>query len=95
MRELFESVPMIMGIVAIFLAGHRGLVSTNQLTTRLCAIMIIASILLLSAQSSWAWSLFISGSCEACGAVLANLIWTVFNTTVMAVFGFIAHKVLK
>lgn len=51
------------------------------------ALAVLASLILVVAQSSW-WASTFAGEVE--GAYLANILWTVFNNVVMLTFIFVA-----
>lgn len=54
---------------------------------------VVASILMLTAQVSWSWSIFIQNN--LLGTEFANIVWTVFNTLTMLTFIYAAHWVEK
>lgn len=93
MRLLLEIVPILLAMVAMFMCGYRALVTNNKVVRNYCLMAVIAAILMLTAQVSWSWSMFIKNS--LLGTDFSNIIWTVFNALTMLTFIYAAHWVEK
>lgn len=82
-RIFFEAIPVVLAIAAIFSCGHK-VVTTRRANDRNVYLgMMICAALLITAQSSWTYSM-LKGLSE--GTDFANILWTAFNIATMAVF---------
>lgn len=88
-RYLFETLPLITAIAAIFFAGYRSLISNNLYVRTDSFFTVLLSILLIAAQVSWSWTYFIKK--DLIGTDNANLMWTAFNILVMLKFTYTAY----
>lgn len=82
-RLLFEALPVLLAIAAIFSCGHK-VVTTRRVNDRNVYLgMIVCAALLITAQSSWTYTM-LRGLSD--GTDFANLLWTLFNAGTMSVF---------
>lgn len=90
-RLLFEALPVLLAVVAIFTCGHRVItMPARRAHDRLVYVgMLLCAALLIVAQSSWTYTLLNGG---IMGTDAANVIWSLFNTTTMAVFVLAARR---
>jgi hypothetical protein len=89
MRYIFESLPIILAILAIF-SAFNCLIKTSDKNIKIAMyMMIFSSVTLIIAQSSWSMSVFIMGS--TVGTDIANYIWTIFNVSTMVTFAYIVY----
>ena len=80
-NAIIEIIPIVLAIVAIYLASGR-LTQLRRTQDRISNIIgIIASIILIVAQSSWYASAVVDGTLQ--GTWFANQLWTAFNSLVM------------
>ena len=84
MANLIELLPIILGIIAIII-NSLSVVNYRRKSDRIRSVLsILASILLIIAQTSWYVSNIIMGL--PYDISWADNIWTVFNTLVMIIF---------
>lgn len=82
-RLLFEALPVLLAVAAIFSCGHKAVTTRRVHDRNIYLGMIVCAAILITAQSSWTYTL-LKGLSE--GTDFANLLWTAFNTGTMAVF---------
>lgn len=83
-RIFFEAIPILMALIAILACGKRAILTSNRNVRLSSALAVFCAALMIAAQVSWSWSMFIQNS--LLGTELANVMWTVFNTLVMCKF---------
>lgn len=83
-RLFWEALPIIAALAAIFFCSYRALVTSKRSTRIASALSVVCALMMLAAQVSWSWSFFVQGS--LLGTEMANLLWTSFNSLVMATF---------
>lgn len=89
-RLVFEMLPILLAIVAIFACGYKILTIRRNHDRLKYILMILCSILLIIAQSSWTYTV-LKG--EIYGTDIANIVRTLFNSLVMLTFIFSAKRV--
>ena len=83
-QYLFEALPVLLAIVSAVFCSRK-YTQERRYRDRFGLIgAVIASILLTIAQTSWWVAVLIEKRLE--DTILANYVWTVFNTIVMLVF---------
>lgn len=80
-RMFFEAIPMVVAFVTVILSLFRGVTSEDQYCKNTSWLFLTSATLLIFAQSSWSWTLFIKQ--DLLGTDSANVIWTLFNTVTM------------
>lgn len=88
-RLFWEVLPLLSAIIAIFYSGYRFLVTNNEMVRKDSILAVGTSILMVAAQVSWSWTLFIKQ--DLLGTDTANLLWTTFNVLVMLKFTYTAY----
>lgn len=83
LRLIFEALPVLMAVAAIFSCGHKAVTTRRANDRNVYLGMIVCAALLITAQSSWTYSM-LKGLSE--GTDFANILWTAFNIATMAVF---------
>lgn len=79
----FEMLPVILAFIAIFVCAKQAITTRRIRDRQVYVGMVICSTLLITAQTSWTYTL-LQGLTE--GTFLANMVWTVFNSAVMITF---------
>lgn len=82
-RLIFEALPVVLAIVAIFACGHKAITTRRTHDRNVYLGMIVCAALLITAQSSWTFTM-LQGMTQ--GTMIADMIWTAFNACVMLVF---------
>lgn len=82
-RLIFEALPVLLAVAAIFTCGNRAVTTRRAHDRNIYIGMVICAALLITAQSSWTYTM-LKGLSE--GTDFANILWTVFNACVMVVF---------
>lgn len=83
-KHVFELLPVVLAIASAFSCGI-GYKQDRRKSGRIARVLAtVASLLLLVAQTSWWVSSTIQH--DLSGTVVANAIWTIFNTLVCVVF---------
>lgn len=80
-RMFFEAIPLVIAFVTVILSIFRGVTSADQYCKNTSWLFLTSAVLLIFAQSSWSWTLFIKH--DILGTDSANVIWTLFNTIAM------------
>lgn len=80
---ILEIIPILLAIVAIFVTSIKLLNIRRKTDYIICTFSIVASLLLIFAQTSWWVSMFIDNNLE--GTSFSNKIWFMFNTIVMLI----------
>jgi len=98
-RFWFELMPVFLAVFAAVLCSVRASVERGRLRV-FFTLSTVACVLLILAQTSW-WSVIVFELKEITPYIdddLSNIVWTLFNTTVMcsyAISAFDRNKVLK
>ncbi len=92
MPLLFESIPMVLALFAVVFAARRGLLTKDPHIKRIACMGVMCATLMLVAQSSWAWSVWMG---NLRGEAFANYVWTLFNTLAMATIIYASIKGTK
>ena len=83
-RLFWEILPIILAMLAIVVCSRAALTSRRS-SERIGAVAaVVCAVLMIVAQVSWSWTVFIKGDIQ--GTDVANFVWTMFNTGVMATF---------
>ena len=91
-RLVFEFVPVFLSIVTAiycFASAREGMRLSDNL---FFSIATINAVILMLAQTSWMWSISVG---EQFATTFADLLWTVFNTSVMLSYLLPAYFLLK
>lgn len=80
-RIFFEAIPVAIAFFTVILGTFKALTLTEPETQKSSWLFVLSAVLLIFAQSSWSWTLFVKN--DILGTDFANVIWTVFNTVVM------------
>lgn len=89
MRALFESLPILLAVLSIFYSARKVLITKCSKERKTFLLFILTAILLVLAQSSWAWS---AVNNNTIGHLWADNVWTIFNSLVMYVHITLARK---
>ena len=89
-RLFWEALPLLAGLAATLICGHKALTTLTHSVRVRSIWAVICAVLLIVAQASWSWTLFVKG--DLLGTDAANVVWTMFNTLVMAKFIYTAAK---
>ena len=89
MRLLFEALPILAAMFALVLSCRRPLITQCPHVRLSACIGALSAVLLIVAQTSWSWSVSVGHNV---GEDIANVIWTVFNLTVMLGICYAATK---
>ena len=82
MKYLFESLPLALAVMAI-IAGLSRYATVGTRNGRIVLLwMVVNAALMLVAQASWWHTALVLNSQE--GEMWANVLWTIFNSSVMA-----------
>ncbi len=92
MALLFESIPMVLALFAVVFAARRGLLTRDRHVKRIACMGMMCAMLMLVAQTSWAWSVFAG---NRMGEDYANVLWTLFNTLAMVTIIYASIKGTK
>lgn len=91
-RQIFEASPLFAGFVAlVILTIKRPIRMTHDVAVIRTAIYTVI-IMLFIAQSSWAMTV---AAGYTIGTFVANIIWTLFNLLVCALFAVWAYRGIK
>lgn len=82
MRTLFESIPILLAVLSMFYSIRAALLTEKNKDRYIFLTTALSALLLILAQSSWAWSV---SHQYPIGQLWADNIWTIFNTLVMCV----------
>lgn len=82
-RLVFEAMPVLLAVIAIFSCGHKAVTTRRSNDRNVYLGMIVCAALLITAQSSWTYTM-LKGLSE--GTDFANILWTLFNIGTMSVF---------
>lgn len=82
-RLILEVLPVLLAVIAIFACANRAILARRAHERRVYLGMVICSVLMIVAQSSWTYTI-LKGMSEATD--FANMLWSCFNAGVMAVF---------
>jgi len=80
----FQIVPIVLAIVSVLACSYRASKDRRKSDRIAMLLSMIASILLIIAQTSWWVTYAIEG--DLLGTVFANHVWTIFNSLVMIIF---------
>lgn len=83
LRVLFEAIPVVFAVVAIFLCSNRVITTRRAHDRYVFTGMIVCAALLICAQSSWTYTVLHG---LTVGTDVADVLWTIFNTATMTVF---------
>lgn len=89
-RLIFESIPVLLAVVAIFACGHKAITTRREHDRNVYLGMIFCAALMITAQSSWTYTM-LQGLSD--GTDFANILWTVFNASAMGVFIYAARRI--
>lgn len=89
-RLIFEMLPIFLAIPAIFMCGYKVLMMRRNHDRTKYILMVVCSVLLVVAQSSWTFTV-LKGLTD--GTDIANLVWTLFNSLVMLTFIFSTKRI--
>lgn len=92
MRLLFEALPIFLAMFALILSFRRALMTDKGQVRVACLLGALCSVLLLIAQTSWAWSV---SQGDLTGTDLANCVWTIYNSVVMAAICYTTARAFK
>lgn len=92
MRLFFESLPILVAMFAVVFAAKRALLTRCKHVRRASFMGAVCAVLLIAAQTSWAWSVQNGNNI---GEDIANHIWTIFNIAVMATLIYISVKATR
>lgn len=92
-KLFWEILPIVLAFIAIFYCGFKGLVSNNKNAKVGSLLSIFAAFLMLSAQVSWSWTVYVQNN--ILGTDNANIMWTAFNSLVMLVFIYTSYWTSK
>lgn len=82
-RLLYEALPVVLAMAAIFSCTHKAITTRRAHDRNIYVGMIICAALLITAQSSWTYTM-LHGLSE--GTDFANILWSLFNSATMSVF---------
>lgn len=88
-KLVWEVLPISLAFAVIFYCGFRALVTNNKNVLRDSAMSMIAAAIMMAAQVSWTWTVFIKN--DLLGTEAANILWTLFNSIVMLKFLYTAY----
>lgn len=84
MRALLESIPLILAMVVLLAVMFRWQTIKTRNGRALVMWMALNAVIMMMAQSSWWYTVLVLNSNQ--GEDVANLLWTVFNSSVMAFY---------
>lgn len=82
-RIIFEAIPVVLAVLAIFSCVDRALRTRRMHDRNVYLLMTVCAALMIGAQSSWTYSL-LKG--DLFGTDMANVLWSLFNALTMASF---------
>ncbi len=77
----FEAIPVAVAFFVIILGLFKAVTLRTKESRTVAWLSVTSAILLVIAQTSWSWTMFIKK--DLLGTDFANIIWTWFNTIVM------------
>lgn len=90
-RLFFEGVPIVAAFITIVLAAQRAVVTSNDSVRITAMLYMLCSFMLVVAQSSWSWTVFIKK--DLLGSDIANVVWTLFNLVTMFSMAYTIRRV--
>lgn len=88
-RLLFEAVPVLLAVMAIFSCVERALTTRRNHDRNVYLLMTVCSALMIGAQSSWTYTM-LQG--DLLGTDMANVLWSIFNGLTMASFIYASRR---
>jgi NhaP-type Na+/H+ or K+/H+ antiporter len=88
-RLLFEFVPVFFAALVFVYCGAQINKQSTFKNKVIFTLACVNSLLLLLAQISWTWTVYMG---DTVGTLLANYTWTIFNTLVMVNYLIVASK---
>jgi hypothetical protein len=88
-RILFEIMPIFLATLALLYCGMQISNETTLSGKLFFMIACINCILLMTAQVSWTWTVYVG---DTIGTLFADYTWTVFNSLVMISYLFATNK---
>lgn len=89
MRLLFEAVPILLAVISLVCSFVRLITTECRQEKYIFSVTTLSALLLILAQSSWAWSVSHNNTV---GEFWANNVWTIFNTLAMIAHILYARK---
>ncbi len=80
---ILDTIPILLAIVAIFVSSIKLMNIRRKSDYMICSFSIVASLLLIFAQTSWWVSVVIDN--DLAGTDFSNKLWFMFNTLVMLI----------
>lgn len=88
-RIIFELLPVFLASLALVYCSLEICKQTNRKNKYFFILACINCVLMMSAQVSWTWTVYIGNTI---GTLLADYTWTIFNSMVMISYLIMASK---